>query len=133
MRHRPVAVLVLALTLCGLGVPALACIVSQSDCCPAEAPAAPCGEQTPGDAVLAADAACCAVMPAPVTAAARDTARRLEVLVGDAGSTDPPPIAAWGPLGIESAPPRLPAALAAVPAPRADAALTWLRTGRLRL
>lgn len=133
MARRLTALLVLWVGLLGAGSPALACAADalDGDCCPQEAPL-PCGDDTAEYHSSTTGVMCCAPANVGARAASIDSRRASQDREHDSGTPDPliRPAPFDSPTGAPCA--RHLTAPADSPA-RTDAALTYLRTGRLRL
>jgi hypothetical protein len=128
--HRRVALLLLWVGLLGTALPVLACSVGTSGCCPAQGPSTCSGSA--GLVGITAATLCCSSAPVPA-------------YVLSIGATDPRARASLHASGspdvlTEDRCARFPADFTAAGVPfgataghRADAQLTYLRTGRLRL
>ena len=128
--HRRVALLLLWVGLLGTALPALACPAGASECCPAQDSSSCSGSA--GVVGITAAALCCSSAPVPA-------------YVLSIGPTDPRARASLHASGspdalTEDRCARFPADFTAAGVPfvataghRADAQLTYLRTGRLRL
>jgi len=117
--------------LVGMASPAIACAAAarHGDCCP-QGSTSPCGEEK-GAHQWGSSATCCVNAPAP-SAVSVDVNRNTPQPQHDSGSPDPIVAFAW--LATLSSHVRAPQVVVPVISlPRTDAALTWLRTGRLRL
>jgi len=131
--RRLTVTLVLWLGLLGVGTPAFACSVAalDTDCCPQDTPA-PCTDNDFNGGLSASAAFCCVAAPTPARTVSVDAGRNAPDRKHDAGSPDPLGLPAWiTSLPTVAAPPNITAVL--VSPGRTDAALTYLRTGRLRL
>jgi len=126
MLRRLSVLLLIWVGLLGAAAPAFACpMAAQHDCCPPQAPS-PCGGAP-------AEVICCVGTPASSQAVSVNSSRLLkEFPASPSGTPDLPVLPVW----VASFPDLahlydMPAS--APSAPRTDAALTYLRTGRLRL
>lgn len=130
--RRWTALLVLLVALFGAASSAFACAPSDGDdCCPPDAPSK-CPEQTPYEGLDVSAAVCCITPSAPSQRVSVQSLRKIELPAQDDGSPDPVVIFSW--LVAFNVPDRLRVLTAPiVTAHRADAALTYLHTGRLRL
>lgn len=132
--RRMTALLAVWLGLLGVVAPALACAADAPDdvCCPQEAPLQ-CTDNEPGYRAGTPAAMCCVPANVRAQAASIDSRRSTQDREHDSGTPDPLiPSASLDSLTgvtyaphINNAPPHS--------QPRTDAALTYLRTGRLRL
>jgi hypothetical protein len=117
--------------LVGVASPAFACGTSAKggDCCP-EGSHSPCPDEKGPD--FASLTACCVNAPPAPSAVSVEATRNTSDQPHDSGSPDPIVVIAW----FSTLFPQVRAQQAILPAtssPRTDAALIWLRTGRLRL
>ena len=121
------AALVIWIGLLGAALPALACpqAAQHHDCCPPGAP-------SPCDGGPAATI-CCVSAPSASQPVSINATRSLhEAHAGPGESPDVPVLLAWIASSMDPAP-RYDIPMPAASAPPADAALTYLHTGRLRL
>lgn len=132
MRRRLSILVMLWMGLMWAAAPTLACAsLPNRDCCPDGAPA-PCGGDESGVDLKAAASLCCVSAPSGVTSVSADTQRVAHVEPLHPDSVDSIALLAW----LATLQPRrheLPARPPDAVRARTDAALTYLRTLRLRL
>jgi hypothetical protein len=125
--------LVIWIALLGTAMPVLACAAGDwgDGCCPATTNA-PCAGGSSEVAWQTTVASCCSAAPTSAQGVSVRPGRDANASVQPSGSPEPFVAASWPTVGsgVATAPltPRF-----AIPPHRADAALTYLRTGRLRL
>jgi hypothetical protein len=126
--RRLTTLLVLGFVLLGTAAPAFAC-ATKGDCCP-EDTTTPCGGEGSGFITSAPLVACC-VSP-PQSASSISALRNESGQQNNSGSPDPVLVVAWlATFASRSPDSAIPSHFAAIT--RSDGALTYLRTGRLRL